>query len=258
MARINLERRAEIGEAKRARTRAAILEAGRACYAAPDGHPVTVEAVTRAAGLAKGTFYLHFRDLAALEGELGDALIAELGVRLEPARIAIEHPLSRMTTVITILLNDLAASPTEARLVARAAETIPDFARATQARLRQDLTEMQRLGLLAIGSVETAARIITAILVQVARDLGAGRIDGAAVPDVVRTVLRAAGCTPLEADREAAAARRIADGFGRRTLRQAAAPSQPGPGPGPAPEGHGRTRRRALRDRAATGTPGSA
>jgi AcrR family transcriptional regulator len=67
MARVSLERRAAIGEAKRARTRAAILEAARACYADPGTSPATVEAVTQAAGLAKGTFYLHFRDLQALE-----------------------------------------------------------------------------------------------------------------------------------------------------------------------------------------------
>ena len=47
MARVNLERRAQIGLAKRARTRAAILEAARACYAAQNGTPVTVEAVVQ-------------------------------------------------------------------------------------------------------------------------------------------------------------------------------------------------------------------
>ncbi|MEK1895865.1 MAG: TetR family transcriptional regulator, partial [Rhizobium sp.] len=84
MARVNLERRAAIGEAKRARTRAAILEAARACYAAPEPVSATVDAVTQAAGVAKGTFYLHFRDLPALEAELGETLIAELSERLEP------------------------------------------------------------------------------------------------------------------------------------------------------------------------------
>ena len=39
MARVNLERRAAIGEAKRARTRAAILEAARACYRRPGRRP---------------------------------------------------------------------------------------------------------------------------------------------------------------------------------------------------------------------------
>ena len=120
MARVNPERRAAVGEAKRARTRAAILEAARACYATPPAASVTVEAVMQAAGLAKGTFYLHFQDLAVLETELGAALIADLGERLEPARLAVDHPLTRMATAVTILLRDLAVAPAQARLAARA------------------------------------------------------------------------------------------------------------------------------------------
>ena len=53
MARVNLERRAAIGEAKRARTRAAILAAMRACYAASDTAYVTAEAVTKLQGWRK-------------------------------------------------------------------------------------------------------------------------------------------------------------------------------------------------------------
>ena len=85
MARVNLERRAEIGLAKRNRTRAAILEAARACYAAVKAAPVTVDAVMQAAGLAKGTFYVHFADLGALEAALGETLTEELDRRLQPA-----------------------------------------------------------------------------------------------------------------------------------------------------------------------------
>ena len=162
MARVNLERRAAIGEAKRARTRLTILDAARACYAAERTAPVTVEAVVQAAGLAKGTFYLHFQDLAALEAEVGGALLAELGERLEPARLAVRDPLTRMATAVTILLRDLAAEPAQARLAAHAIVAIPEVAHAVQARLRADLAEAQSAGLLAIGSVDLAARIVVA------------------------------------------------------------------------------------------------
>ena len=128
MAQVNLARRAEIGLAKRNRTRAAILEAARACYAAPKAAPVTVDAVMQAAGLAKGTFYVHFADLGALEGALGEALTEELDRRLQPARLAADHPLTRAATALTVLLRDLARSPAQARLVARAAAEIPDVA----------------------------------------------------------------------------------------------------------------------------------
>ena len=213
MARVNLQRRAAIGKAKRARTRAAILEAARACYAAPPTASVTVEAVMQAAGLAKGTFYLHFQDLAALEAELGDALIAELGERLEPARLAVHDPLTRMATAGTILLRDLAAAPAQARLVARAAFAIPDFGQAVQARLRQDLADAQSAGLLAMSSIHLAASSVVALFEQTARDFGAGRIDATAVPDVVRAILRALGCAPDDAAERADEAARNADRF---------------------------------------------
>jgi AcrR family transcriptional regulator len=210
MARVNLERRAEIGLAKRNRTRAAILEAARACYAAPKAAPVTVDAVMQAAGMAKGTFYVHFEDLAALEAELGEILTDELDRRLQPARVTADHPLTRLATALTVLLRDLARSPTRARLVARAASAIPDVVNAMQAHLRQDLADAHAAGGLAISSVELAARIVTAISRQAAQDLADKRIDDSAVPDIVRAILRAMGCTPRDAVRHAEAAARQA------------------------------------------------
>ena len=217
MARVNLERRAAIGEAKRARTRAAILEAARACYAAPDTASMTVESVMQAAGLAKGTFYLHFPDLAALEAELGEALIAELVERQEPARLAVRDPLTRMATAVTLVLRDLAAAPSQARLVARAVVALPDFAQAVQVRLRGDLAEAQSAGLLAIGSVHLAARIVVALVEQAAWLFGAGRIDETALPDIVRALLRAMGCSPDDAAARADEAARNADAFAQQS-----------------------------------------
>ncbi|MBV8185645.1 MAG: TetR family transcriptional regulator [Alphaproteobacteria bacterium] len=210
MARVNLQRRAEIGLAKRNRTRASILEAARACFAAPKAAAVTVDAVMQAARMAKGTFYVHFEDLAALEAELGETLTEELDRRLQPARLAVGHPLTRLATAATVLLRDLARSPRQARLVARAASAIPDVSNAMQAHLRQDLAEAQAAGLSAVSSVELGARIVTAISRQAAQDFAQQRIDATAVPDIVRAILRAVGCSPREAARHADAAERYA------------------------------------------------
>ncbi len=215
MARVNLERRAEIGQAKRRRTRAAILEAARACYAHPTSAPVTVEAVTQAAGLAKGTFYVHFQDLPTLEAELGETLIEELDRRLQPARLAADHPLTRVATGVTVLLRDLARTPAQARLVARAATALPDVVTAIQEHLREDLAEAQSAGLLAVESIELAARIVTALSQQAALDLAERRIDDSALADLVRAILRALGCTPRDAARHAAAAERHARALSR-------------------------------------------
>jgi len=213
MARVNLARRAEIGSAKRARTRAAILDAARQCYAAG---PVTVDAVMQAAGLAKGTFYVHFEDLASLEEELGATLIAELDERLQPARLAVSDPLTRFATATTILLRYLAAAPARARLAAHAAVDIPDVSQAVLVRMREDLGAAQAAGRLVLPSTGLAARIGAAIVLQAARDLGLGRIDAGTVPDIVRAILRAIGCAPDDAAERAAEAVRNADNFAQQ------------------------------------------
>jgi len=213
MARVNLARRAEIGSEKRARTRAAILEAARGCYASETAGSVTVDALMQAAGLAKGTFYVHFRDLAELEAELGAGVVEEIDEELQPARLAVSDPLTRLATATTILLRHLAAQPARARLTARAATNIPEVSQAVHARLREDLAAAQAAGRLVLPSNEFAARIVSAIAVQAARDLGMGRIDAKAIPDIVRAILRAIGCAPADAAARTAQAGRNADKF---------------------------------------------
>ena len=216
MARVNLERRAEIGQAKRTRARAVILEAARTCYAAETAAPVTVDSVMQAARLAKGTFYVHFQDLTALEAELAGALIEELDESLQPARLAADHPLTRLATGVTILLRDLARAPARARLVGRVVGAVPDVGHAVQAHLREDLAEARSTGLLAMPSVDLAAHLVTALCELAARELGDERIDAKAIPDIVRAILRALGCAPRDAALRAEQAARHADAFVRR------------------------------------------
>lgn len=220
MAQINLQRRAEIGAAKRARTRAVILDAARDCFGAAAANAVTVDAVMQAAGLAKGTFYVHFQDLAELEAEVGATLIREIDDSLQPARLAIADPVSRIATATMILLHDLGAVPARARLAARAATRFPDLDRAPiHVHLREDLAAVQAAGRLALPSKELAARVVSAIAVQAATDFGQGRLNSKAVPDIVRAILRAIGCAPAEAAARAEQAARNADRFARRVTR---------------------------------------
>lgn len=217
MARVNLERRAEIGREKRARTRAAILEAARACYSDAGGTPITIESVTQAAGVAKGTFYVHFSDLAALEADLGDAIIHELADRHESARQAVADPLDRMATAAAIFLHDLAASPAQARLVARAIVALPDVAKAVQGRLRGDLSEAQLAGDLSLNSLDLAVRIVVAMVQQAAMLSGDGKLDADAIPELLRAILRALGCTPENAAERTRIATANADHFVQQT-----------------------------------------
>ena len=67
MAKIDLARRAQIGRDRRARTRAQLIQAARELYAVSAIEAVTVDDVVEQAGVAKGTFYVHFASLAELQ-----------------------------------------------------------------------------------------------------------------------------------------------------------------------------------------------
>ena len=70
-------RRAEIGAARRAKSRNTILTAAFACYGRADGRIVRIEDICKAAGVARGTFYNHFDDLEALRYQLLEEMTRE-------------------------------------------------------------------------------------------------------------------------------------------------------------------------------------
>lgn len=75
MANVNLERRAEIGREKRARTKAQLIAAAKALFAKRPWELVTIDELVQEAGVAKGTFYSHFNDLEELAAAVADKLI---------------------------------------------------------------------------------------------------------------------------------------------------------------------------------------
>ena len=96
MARIDLARRAQIGRDRSARTRDELLAAARRLYGERPFDQVTVEDVVAAAGVAKGTFYVHFASLAELQTLVADDLAGEFDELLQPRRVALHDPVERL------------------------------------------------------------------------------------------------------------------------------------------------------------------
>jgi len=96
MAKVNLERRAEIGQDKRARTRAQLVAAASALFSKRSWASVTIDDLVREAGVAKGTFYVHFEDMHALTIAVADELIRSFDELIQPRRAATSDPLLRV------------------------------------------------------------------------------------------------------------------------------------------------------------------
>src|SRR4051812_23423677 len=126
MAVIDLKRRAQIGREKRARTRERLLAAAAEVFAYSDRDNVSIDEIAAAAGVAKGTFYVHFEDADALWSELADRLAREYDELLQPRRMALSDPFERIAYGCAAFLEKSRRNPAWAAIAARAALKRPD------------------------------------------------------------------------------------------------------------------------------------
>src|SRR5271157_4686029 len=125
MAKINLERRAEIGQEKRARTRAQLVAAAATLFSSRGWASVTIDDLVREAGVAKGTFYVHFDDMHALTVAVADDLISSFDEMIQLRRVSTSDPLLRVALGCDAFIERALEDPAWGALVARMARSNP-------------------------------------------------------------------------------------------------------------------------------------
>ena len=200
MARIDLKRRGEIGRERRARSRAQLIEAARLLFTSRPFSSVTVEEVTRQAGLSKGAFYSHFRRL----DDLWAAVAAELAAAFEDvagaSRRSVADPVERIAAGCAAFVGEAQRDPAWGALIARGTWDFPNVACAARERLKTNLRLAQREGRLASFSTEVGFDLVFGIVIQAMRSAGEARLSPHDVPDVVVGILRALGLSAEEAE----------------------------------------------------------
>jgi len=199
MARIDLARRAQIGRDRRAKTRAQLMQAARALYAEKAIDSVTIDDLVSEAGVAKGTFYVHFEHLPDLQVALADELAQELDDLLQPFRLQLADPVERVAAGCAAFIREAVGNPSWGSLAARGAWALPSVARAARANLREDLRLAAAAGRLGAMTPELGFEIVSGIVIQAMRAAGEGRISSSDAPAAVEAVLRALGVGSAEA-----------------------------------------------------------
>jgi AcrR family transcriptional regulator len=201
LARINVERRAEIGRQKSARTKMLILDAARTLYKTGPRTVLTVDAIVEQAGLSKGAFYYHFEDIVAVLAAISDDLTRDLDVLFEPLRMAQTRGLPRVGQGFHAFLVKVALDPEWGLIVARHADDALPFGDAVRSGLVGDLGDARRDGELGLLDVDLAADIVIAFWVRTALRISAAPDKGALIVDATAALLRALGKTPAAASR---------------------------------------------------------
>ena len=192
MANVNLERRAEIGREKRARTKAQLVTAAKALFSRRSWESVTIDEVVNEAGVAKGTFYGHFNDLDELAAAVADELVQSFDDLIQPQRLSIADPLVRMAFGCDAFLRKALEDRSWALLVARMARSYPTVGQVARSRLSEDLRlglERSQAGL----SLDLGLEVVFGVVVQIAAAIGEGRLGDRDRPEAVCCILAALG-----------------------------------------------------------------
>jgi AcrR family transcriptional regulator len=193
MAKINLERRAEIGREKRARTKGQLIAAAKSLFSKQPWESVTVDEVVNEAGVAKGTFYAHFNDLHELAAAVADELIQSFDEIIQPQRLSLSNPLVRIAFGCDAFLEKALSDRSWASLTARMAMSHPTVGRVARSRLSEDLREALKQSPQAELSLELGLEVSFGVVVQVVAAIGEGRLKDSDRPEAVRIILAAIG-----------------------------------------------------------------
>jgi AcrR family transcriptional regulator len=193
MAKINLTRRAEIGQEKRARTRGQLLAAARTLFAARSWASVTIDDLVREAGVAKGTFYVHFDDMHALTVAVADDLISEFDELIQAVRISVSNPLLRIVLGCNAFIEAALDDPAWGSLVARMARSYHSVGETARTRLREDLAEALKEASPPELSLNLALEVVVGVVLQTLAAIGEGRLTRSDRSGAVAAVLGAVG-----------------------------------------------------------------
>lgn len=194
MANIDPIRRAEIGREKRARTRAQLVAAASALFARQAVEAVTVDDVVREAGVAKGTFYVHFKDLRELTAAVADELVKAIDDLLQPIRLSLDDPALRIAYGCSCFIDRALADPGWAGVAARMAAASAAVGEVARRRLLEDLKRHVK-GLPDGGamSAELGLEVVVGIVLQVLSSIAEGRLSSRHREGAIAAILRAIG-----------------------------------------------------------------
>ncbi len=201
MAKINLERRAQIGRERKERTHQALLAAACSLYAKRPIGQVTVDDIVVRAGLAKGTFYYHFNDLGEILNELTLELATEFARSLARLREPLSSPMARIARAVNAHLRHVAEDPEWGRVIVNMAASLPRPAIPHRLYLMEDLALAQEAGQLRFQNIEVAANIVLAMIIEATAAICSGYSAATVIIETVAAVLRALGLAPAAADK---------------------------------------------------------
>ena len=152
-----------------------------------------------AAGVAKGTFYVHFDSLAKLQSLVASELVREFDELLQPRRLTLDDPIERIAAGCGAFIAQTLRNPAWGALVAHSAAAMPSVASVARKRLKEDIDRAARDGHLGSVSADLAFDFANGIMLHTMLSTPQTQRSPEQAPDLVAGLLRAIGVAPKKA-----------------------------------------------------------
>lgn len=151
---------------KSARTKARLIDAAIAVFARDGLETASVNEIAREAGVANGTFYLHFKDKDEVTMIATFKVAAEIARELDEAMINIDDAMKRVSTGTREFIRIAALRPDWGWSFVRAFSSGPVFREEVGAYLRADLERGVQQGVFKVEIDDFLCRAVGALVVS--------------------------------------------------------------------------------------------
>jgi AcrR family transcriptional regulator len=150
---------------RRARTRAALLDAGRALLASRDVGGLSVDEIVAAADVAKGSFYNHFADKEVFAREIGAAVRGQAEAAVASANAGIDDPALRLARALCVFVRFAIEHRDSAQVLWRLNSGATMVDAPVNRGLREEVTSLARQEPRARLDIETGVLLIMGTIV---------------------------------------------------------------------------------------------
>lgn len=184
---------------KSARTRARLMDAAVGVFARDGFEAASVNEIARAAEVANGTFYVHFKDKDDIVVAVAFRIAGDVARQLDEAMTHIDDAVERVSLATRQFVDLACSQPEWGWALMRAVRFLPDLHRQVVGYLRADLERGMRQGVFAARVDDFTIGIFSAMVMAALAE----RLRGAAGPEagskVAELQLRMLGVAPARA-----------------------------------------------------------
>ena len=157
---ISLERRAEIGQEKRGRTRKEILSAAYSLVGRKGGHLTCIEEICAATRISRGTFYNYFSSINELFDALAYEISHDINMRIRALLLLMPPGAFRVSTASRLYLHQVRIDQAWGRAMVNLTGTGPQFGLDSLQHVIQAIAEGIELGEFQIPNVEVGCDLV--------------------------------------------------------------------------------------------------